>query len=97
MSQRLPASLTRFHSAVPLEPLLSRVEVMVGQAADIYAVTLDAGDGKGLAWLHRRGEVLDRKNLKDTRLKVLVRLDLDKAGQAHALFGKNLRKQKSAR
>ena len=79
-----------------LEPLLGRVEVMVGQAADIYAVTLDAGDGKGLAWLHRRGEVLERKNLKDTRLKVLVRLDMDKAGQAHALFGKNLRKQKSA-
>ena len=80
-----------------LEALLGRVEVMVGQAADLYAVTLDAGDGKGLAWLHRRGEVLERKNLKDTRLKVLVRLDMDKAGQAHALFGKNLRKQKSAR
>ncbi len=79
-----------------VEQLLSRIEDMLGETADVYSVTLEPSDGKGLAWLHRRGEVIERKSLKDGRLKLEVRLDADRAGQATALFGRALRKENRA-
>ena len=75
-----------------LPELLSHVEKMVGKSADIYNVTLDGSDGKGLAWLHRRAEVITRKTLKDGRMKLEVRMDANLAGQASAMFGKAMRK-----
>lgn len=79
-----------------LDELLARVEAMIGETADVYSVTLEPSDGKGLAWLHRRGEVIERKPLKDGRLRLEVRLDADRAGQATALFGRALRKENRA-
>jgi GTPase len=75
-----------------LDGLLVRIEAMLGATADLYSVFLAPEDGKGLAWLHRRGEVLARKDMKDGRLKLSVRLDADRAGQAKAMFGKAMRK-----
>jgi GTPase len=77
-----------------LPELLAKVETMVGHSADIYAVTLDGTDGKGLAWLHRRAEVVTRKDLKDGRMKLEVRMDVERAGQARWMFGKSFRKMR---
>lgn len=71
-----------------LDALLSRVEERLGRTADVYAVTVAADDGKGLAWLHRRGEVISRKEMKNGKTRVEVRMDEDRAGQAKAMFGR---------
>jgi GTPase len=52
---------------------------------------IDPSDGKGMAWLHQRGEVLDRKSFADGRTQLSVRLDGDTAGQAQAKFGKAMK------
>ncbi|MBI2719767.1 MAG: GTPase HflX [Rhizobiales bacterium] len=72
--------------------LLAVIEARLGAGDTIYEVYLDAGDGKGQAWLHRRGEVLARKNFADGRIRFNVRLTADVAGQAAARFGKMMRK-----
>ena len=51
-----------------------------------------ADDGKGLAWLHRRGEVIARNNLKNGKTRLEVRMDEDRAGQAKAMFGRAMTK-----
>ncbi|MBL8791567.1 MAG: GTPase HflX [Rhizobiales bacterium] len=71
-----------------IDALLSRVEERLGRTADVYAVTVAADDGKGLAWLHRRGEVISRKEMKNGKTRVEVRMDEDRAGQAKAMFGR---------
>jgi GTP-binding protein HflX len=76
-----------------LDRLLARVEDRIGKTADIFSITLDGTDGKGLAWLHRRGEVITRNALKDGRVRVEVRMDADLAGQAKAMFGRHMRKK----
>ncbi len=68
--------------------LLARVEDRLARTADVYAVTIAGSDGKGMAWLHRRGEVIERKPLKDGRIKLTVRMDAERAGQAMDMFGK---------
>jgi hypothetical protein len=52
---------------------------------------IDAADGKGMAWLHQRGEVLARKAYADGRTKLSVRFDPDTAGQAQSKFGKAMK------
>ena len=76
-----------------LDRLLARVEDRIGKTADIFSITLDGTDGKALAWLHRRGEVITRNALKDGRVRVEVRMDADLAGQAKAMFGRHMRKK----
>ena len=57
----------------------------------MFDIVIDPADGKNLAWLHQRGEVLDRKIYEDGRTKLTVRLDADTAGQAQAKFGKAMK------
>lgn len=78
-----------------LDTLLARIEQRIGKTADVFTVTLDGADGKGHAWLHRRGEVIARTNLKDGRVRLEVRMDTDLAGQAKAMFGRAMRKRPS--
>jgi GTP-binding protein HflX len=80
-----------------LDRLLNLIEERLGGDNRIYEVFLDAGDGQGLAWLHERGEVLDRQGFPDGRQCVTVRLSKDGAGQAQARFGKSMRSRQSQR
>jgi GTPase len=71
--------------------LLQQLEDRLGIGDTVYEVFLDPGDGAGQAWLHDRGEVLDRKVHADGRIRFVVRLSGDKAGQAGARFGAAMR------
>ncbi len=75
-----------------LDDLLARIEERLGRTADLYTVMLDGSNGKGLAWLHRRCEVISRSDTKDGRMRLEVRMDADRAGQAKAMFGRAMRK-----
>ncbi|MFO1122404.1 MAG: GTPase HflX [Hyphomicrobiales bacterium] len=74
-----------------LDQLLTAIENRLGAEDAVYEVFLDPSDGKGLAWLHERGEVLQRQTYQDGRTGVSVRLTSERAGQAAARFGKALR------
>jgi GTP-binding protein HflX len=77
-----------------MDELLQSVENRLARHAQTYEVTVKAEDGKGLAWLHERGEVLARSEDDDGSSHVLVRLDGDRAGQAEAHFGTALKKSR---
>ena len=68
--------------------LLDMIETRLGARDRVYEVFLDPADGEGAAWLHERGEVLSRRAFPDGRVRLEVRLSIDKAGQARARFGK---------
>jgi GTPase len=76
-----------------IDELLAKVEKRLAKKSVSFEITVEATDGKGLAWLHRHGEVLARKAYADGRTKLSVRLDADTAGQAHAKFGKAMKKK----
>jgi GTPase len=78
-----------------LDKLLSMIEARLGKGSDQYEVTLQATDGKGLAWFHERAEVLSRKELASGNVKLRVRMSVDRAGQAKSAYGKSLKKMKS--
>jgi GTP-binding protein HflX len=72
-------------------PLLEMIEGRLGAEDLIYEIFVDPADGQGQAWLHDRGEVLSRKSYQDGRMRLKVRLTEDKAGQAQAKFGRNMK------
>jgi GTPase len=71
-----------------IDRLLDCVEQRLAESSTLYDIVIDLSDGKGLAWLHQRGEVMDRHMFEDGRTKLTVRLDGDTAGQAQSKFGK---------
>jgi GTPase len=71
--------------------LLEKVEKRLAKKSTVYEIMIDAADGKGMAWLHQRGEVLARKAYADGRTKLSVRFDADTAGQAQSKFGKAMK------
>ena len=74
-----------------IDRLLAAIEKRLAQKSELFDIILDPTDGKGMAWLHQRGEVLERKAYDDGRTKLTVRLDADTAGQAQAKFGKGMK------
>lgn len=74
-----------------LDALLAAIEARLGQGDNIYEITLPPEDGKGLAWLHDRGEVLSQASAEDGTITLRVRMTADKAGQAASRFGTALR------
>jgi GTP-binding protein HflX len=74
-----------------LGQLLVAIEDRLGAADAVYQIVLDSADGQGLAWLHDRGEVLERQDDPDGCMRVAVRLTTEKAGQAMARFGAAMR------
>ncbi len=62
------------------DALLQRIDAMLGSDRVELAVTLDAGDGAALAWLHRHGEVLGMQE-QDGHLKLSVALSQAEAGK----------------
>jgi GTPase len=77
-----------------IDNLLGRVELRLAKSSLMFDITIDPADGKNMAWLHQRGEVLDRKVFEDGRTKLTVRLDVDTAGQAEAKFGSAMKAKK---
>jgi GTPase len=77
-----------------IENLLSKLEARFGGTADQYEVTLKPEDGKGLAWFHERAEVLTRRDMKSGNVKLRLRMNEDRAGQAKSAYGKALKKVK---
>ncbi len=74
-----------------IDELLEKVEKRLAKKSEIFEIIIDPADGRGMAWLHQRGEVLGRKVYDDGRTKLSVRLDGDTAGQAQSKFGKAMR------
>ena len=74
-----------------IDQLLAMIEKRLAKKSMIFEIMVDASDGKGMAWLHQRGEVLARKAHADGRTKLSVRLDADTAGQAQSKFGKAMK------
>jgi GTP-binding protein HflX len=74
-----------------IDELLEKVEKRLAKKSTVYEIMIDAADGKGMAWLHQRGEVLARKAYADGRTKLSVRFDADTAGQAQSKFGKAMK------
>ena len=74
--------------------LLDLVELRLAKSSLLYEITLDPSDGKGIAWAHQRGEVIDRKVFDDGRTQLTLRLDDNTAGQAQAKFGKAMKVKK---
>jgi GTP-binding protein HflX len=62
------------------DALLQRIDAMLGRDRVELDVTLDAGDGAALAWLHRHGEVLDMQE-QEGHLKLSVALSQAEAGK----------------
>ena len=77
-----------------IDHLLDLVELKLAKTSTLYEITLGAADGAGLAWAHKRGEVIDRHVYEDGRTKLTLRLDPDSAGQAAAKFGKAMKEKK---
>jgi GTPase len=74
-----------------IEELLEKVERRLAKKSEIFEITIDPADGKGMAWLHQRGEVLERKAYDDGSTKLSVRLEGETAGQAQSKFGKAMK------
>ena len=74
--------------------LLDLVELKLAKTSTMYELTIAPSDGAGLAWAHKRGEVVDRHVYEDGRTKLTLRLDPDAAGQAQAKFGKAMKEKK---
>ena len=56
-----------------LDNLLSAIERVMGQKQDEMTLTIDAHNGKALAWLHRHASVVDRQDDGETiTLKVMI-------------------------
>ena len=79
-----------------VDRLLQLIEHKLSQGETLYSVTLQAADGEGVAWCHERAEVIERKILKDGRVKLKLRMTADRAGQAASKFGRSFRKIASA-
>ena len=76
-----------------IEELLEKIEKRLTAKSLTFEITIEPSDGKGMAWLHQRGEVLSRKVYDNGKTKLSVRLDADSAGQAQAKFGKAMKEK----
>ena len=91
--RRADVALISAVSGQGVEHLLDLIELKLAKTSSLYEITFTAADGAGLAWAHKRGEVIDRKIYEDGRTKLTLRLDPDSAGQAAAKFGKSFKEK----
>jgi GTPase len=90
-SRRKDCALISSLDGSGVDRLMRMVENQLSGDSERFEVTLSAEDGKGLAWFHERAEVLERRDMKDGRVKMIVRMDEDRAGQAANVYGKALK------
>ena len=61
-----------------IDDLLAAIERRVAASRTLLEVAVPAGDGAGLAWLYKNGEVLSRKNGRDGRVVVTIRVGAER-------------------
>jgi GTP-binding protein HflX len=69
-----------------LPELLERIEARLAAARVQLALTIDTGDGKGLAWLYKNSEVLQRRDQSDGSVFLDIRVAPERAEQVHRRF-----------
>jgi GTP-binding protein HflX len=69
-----------------LTELLERIEARLASERTQLALTLDPSDGKGLAWLYKNSEVLERRNQSDGSVFLEVRVAPERTEQVHRRF-----------
>lgn len=68
--------------------LLQDIERRLSGGRTVYAISLPAEDGAGLAWLHGQTEVLSRRNNRSGSLSLRVRVGPEEAGRLLRRFPK---------
>lgn len=58
--------------------LLAEIEARIARERITYRLSLSASEGALLHWLYENGEMLDREDLEDGRIKTLIRLTPDR-------------------
>lgn len=66
--------------------LTDAIEARIAVSRPVYALRLEPGDGKSLAWLHANGEILTRQDEEDGTLSLTVRLPPEREGTFGARF-----------
>jgi GTP-binding protein HflX len=69
-----------------LPELLERIEARLASERTPLALTVDPSDGKGLAWLYKNSEVLERHDQSDGSVFLEVRVAPERAEQVHRSF-----------
>ena len=69
-----------------LPELLERIEARLAAERTQIALTLDPADGKGLAWLYKNAEVLERRDQSDGSVFLEVRVAPERAEQVYRRF-----------
>jgi GTPase len=89
-AQRLPADrrpvLISAVSGEGLADLVARIEARLASERSQLALTLDPSDGKGLAWLYKNSEVLERRDQSDGSVFVEVRVSPERVEQVYRRF-----------
>jgi len=67
--------------------LLARVEEALAEHIPVFSIDLAPEDGAQLAWVYGHGEVLDRKEGEDGRIRLTARFDVRHAGTAARQLG----------
>lgn len=74
-----------------IERLTDAIEQRIARRRPVYALSLEPGDGKSLAWLHANGEILEREDAEDGTLALTVRLPPEREGSFGARFPEAVR------
>ncbi|TAK50377.1 MAG: GTPase HflX [Xanthobacteraceae bacterium] len=69
-----------------VEALLSAIEDRLAADRVTIALIVDAADGAGISWLHRRGEVLNKELRDDGFLAITVRVDAERRDEVLRRF-----------
>jgi GTP-binding protein HflX len=69
-----------------MDRLTAAIETRIARSRPVYALVLEAGDGKSLAWLHANGEILAREDGAEGGLTLTVRLPREREGAFTARF-----------
>jgi GTP-binding protein HflX len=73
-------------TAEGLPELVERIEGRLAEKRTQLALTVSAGDGKGLAWLYKNSEVLERRDQGDGSVFLEVRVAPERAEQVSRRF-----------
>jgi GTPase len=73
-SPEQPCFLVSAETGEGLDGLLAAIEERLAATRTTLHLSIDAGDGAGISWLHRNSEVLG-KDLQDGRYEMTVRVD----------------------
>jgi len=69
-----------------VEQLLLRIEELLAEGRPTFVLELDAEEGRGFAWLHAHGEVLERETLSGGGSRLVVRIAPERAEELRRRF-----------